>query len=37
MNKTACDLLGTYQCVVKNEAGTEILVHRVLPFGKIFK
>ena len=37
INKTACDLLGTYQCVVKNEAATAVLVHRVLPFGKIFK
>jgi len=36
VNKTACDLLGSYQCVVKNEAGIAVLVHRVLPFGKLF-
>ncbi|XP_065888000.1 uncharacterized protein [Dysidea avara] len=34
LNKTACDLLGTYQCVAKNEVGTAVLVHRVLPFGR---
>ena len=36
MNGTAaCDLLGTYRCVAKNEVGTTVLIHRVLPFGKL--
>ena len=33
LNRSACDLLGTYQCIVSNEAGSEIVVFRVLPFG----
>ena len=35
LNKTACDLLGTYQCVVSNEVGSEITVFRILPYGKL--
>ena len=35
LNESACDLLGTYQCVVSNEAGSRITVFRVLPFGKL--
>ena len=34
LNTSACDLLGTYQCVVSNEVGSRIAVFRVLPFGK---
>jgi len=34
LNKSACDLLGTYQCVVSNEIDSKIAVFRVLPFGK---
>ena len=33
LNKSACDLLGTYQCVVSNEFGSETAVFRVLPYG----
>ena len=34
LNNTACDLLGTYQCIVSNEVGSEIITFRILPFGK---
>ena len=37
LKKPACDLLGTYQCVVSNEVGSEIIAFRVLPFGKNIK
>ena len=33
LNKSACALLGTYQCLVSNEVSSEIVEFRVLPYG----
>ena len=33
LNKSTCDLLGTYQCVVSNEVSSKIAEFRVLPYG----
>ena len=35
LNNTACDLLGTYQCVVSNEVGSKTTLFRILPYGKL--
>ena len=35
LNKSACDLLGTYQCVVSNKVGSKTAVFRVLPYGEL--
>ena len=35
LNNTACDLLGTYQCIVSNEVGSITTLFRILPYGEL--